>query len=181
MTAATSRLACVTGRFQPVHRDHLALFGLALASHHRLVVAVTNPDPAARRAENVARHRHTDQANPFSYYERVLLLAAALDAAGWGERAVVVPFDLTRPEHWTHYVPAEAVQHVRTLGPWEAEKADRLAATYPVVRVPADTATGLAATEVRATLRAGGWPTAVPDGAAEVLAELLRARPMSAR
>ena len=54
---ATS-LACVTGRFQPVHADHLRLFRLALAASGRLVVAVTNPDPGTLRAEPASSHRH---------------------------------------------------------------------------------------------------------------------------
>ena len=37
-------LGCVTGRFQPVHEQHLELFGIALAECAHQIVAVTNPD-----------------------------------------------------------------------------------------------------------------------------------------
>ncbi|MQA14524.1 MAG: cytidyltransferase [Pseudonocardiaceae bacterium] len=174
-------LACVTGRFQPVHRDHLALFCTALAAHDRLVIAVTNPDPGARQAEDAARHRHTDDANPFTYYERARLLLAAVAAAGLGSRSTVVPFDLTRPQHWVHYVPAHAVHYVRTAGPWEEQKAARLAdAGYRVLRLPGPAFRS--ATAVRAALRAGGgWEDGVPAGTVGVLRELLAETPMAQR
>jgi len=76
--AGEEQLVCVTGRFQPVHADHLRLFRAALAGGDRLVVAVTNPDPGACRAEPTSGHRHRADANPFTYFERVGLLAAAL-------------------------------------------------------------------------------------------------------
>ena len=59
-------LAAVTGRFQPVHAQHLELFALALAEHDHLVVAVTNPDSGARHEAATSTHRHTDAANPFT-------------------------------------------------------------------------------------------------------------------
>ena len=71
-------LACVTGRFQPVHADHVRLFRLALEAAGRLVVAVTNPDPGTYRAEPDSSHRHLPEANPFTYFERLELLTAAL-------------------------------------------------------------------------------------------------------
>src|SRR6185503_2780148 len=90
--ARAMRFAAVTGRFQPVHHQHLELFALALAEHDHLVVAVTNPDSGARHEAATSTHRHTDAANPFTYFERLRLLRAALDGAGLADRASVVPF-----------------------------------------------------------------------------------------
>ncbi len=44
-------LACVTGRFQPLHDQHLELFEIALTHCEHLIIAITNPDPGARQAE----------------------------------------------------------------------------------------------------------------------------------
>ena len=121
-------LAAVTGRFQPVHAQHLELFAHALREHDELVVAVTNPDTGARREELTSAHRHTDAANPFTYYERVRLLTVALAGAGLAERTVVVPFDLTRPELWPQYVPLHARHYVRAYSAWEKDKASQLEA-----------------------------------------------------
>lgn len=176
-------LVCVTGRFQPVHADHLRLFGTARSAGDRLVVGVTNPDPGTRRSEPASGHRHRADANPFTYWERVELLSAALaspDGLGPERAAQVrfVPFDLARPEHWAHYVPLSAVQYVGVHGPWEAEKARRLAAGgYRVVQVPAQEPTPRSSTAIRAALRAGpGWEALVPPATVPPLRALLARR-----
>jgi nicotinamide mononucleotide adenylyltransferase len=181
--------AAVTGRFQPVHAQHLELFALALAEHDRLVVAVTNPDTGARHTAATSAHRHTAEANPFTYYERVRLLGAALAAEGLADRTVVVPFDLTRPERWAEYVPRTAVHYVRAYSAWEIDKAERLAAGgYAVVVVDGDPAAKVDATTIRAHLFDGSddgsddgsgddtWPALVPPATVPVLAELLADR-----
>lgn len=176
--AAQEPLACVTGRFQPVHADHLRLFRRALAGADRLVVAVTNPDPGARRAEPASDHRHRADANPFTYFERVELLVSALaDDLGpeRGAQVRFVPFDLARPEHWAHYVPLSAVQYVGVYGPWEREKAQRLAAGgYRVVQVPGDPSGRRTSTAIRAAVRSGqDWERLVPAATVPPLRALL--------
>ncbi|PVY96014.1 cytidyltransferase [Actinomycetospora cinnamomea] len=170
-------LAAVTGRFQPVHAQHLELFALALAEHDHLVVAVTNPDAGARHTAATSAHRHTDEANPFTYYERVRLLDAALTGAGIAHRTTVVPFDLTRPSLWPEYVPLAAVQYVRAYSPWEKDKAGRLAdGGYPVVVIDGDPATKRDASAIRARFADGTWVELVPPATVPVLAELLVSR-----
>lgn len=170
-------LAAVTGRFQPVHDQHLELFALALAEHDHLVVAVTNPDTGARHAAATSAHRHTDDANPFTFYERARLLAAALAGAGLADRTTVVPFDLTRPHLWAEYVPRTAVQYVRAYSPWEKDKAGRLAdGGYAVVVVDGDPAAKRDAADIRARFADGTWTGLVPAATVPVLATLLAAR-----
>jgi cytidyltransferase-like protein len=165
-------LAAVTGRFQPVHAQHLELFAHALAHHDELVVAVTNPDRQARRREATSAHRHTDAANPFTFYDRARLLAAAL--AGAGLTATVVPFDLTRPEVWPEYVPLDAHQYVRAYSAWEVEKADQLrAGGYAVTVLDGDPAAKLDATDIRRAFDDGSWVDLVPAATVPVLRALL--------
>lgn len=180
MTAggAGPALACVTGRFQPVHAQHVELFEIALREADHLVVAVTNPDAGARHAEPESAHRHLDRANPFTYYQRSRMLAAALDGHGLAGRATIVPFDLTRPRHWPEYVPVHARQFVRAFGGWEREKARRLAAAgYPVTVLDGDPAARLSASDIRAGLRDGGrsWTAAVPAPVRPLLDAFARA------
>jgi nicotinamide mononucleotide adenylyltransferase len=176
-------LGCVTGRFQPVHDQHLELVGIALAEYDHVIVAVTNPDAGSRHEEATSAHRHTPAANPFTYYERSRLLIAALGAAGWADRTTVVPFDLTRPAVWPDYVPLHARQFVRAFDGWERQKAAALrAGGYPVTVLDGDPAAKRSATDVRTLLAGGaGWRDAVPAGVAPLLDELLTARPMAAR
>jgi cytidyltransferase-like protein len=172
-----STLAAVTGRFQPVHDQHLELFAHALAEHDELVVAVTNPDSGARREEATSAHRHTDAANPFTYYERLRLLRAALAGAGLAERAVVVPFDLTRPALWPEYVPLGAHHYVRAYSAWEKDKAAQLiAGGYAVTVLDGDPAAKLDAAAIRAGFDDGSWERMVPTATVPVLRSLLAAR-----
>ena len=134
---SVSGLACVTGRFQPVHEDHLRLFRMGLRDHGALIVGITNPDPSGRRAEPTSAHRHREDANPFTYWERATLVRAAVEH---DPRVLVVPFDLGRPELWECFAPLEAVQYVGRGGEWEAEKARRLrGAGYAVIEVDPET------------------------------------------
>jgi nicotinamide-nucleotide adenylyltransferase len=168
-------LACVTGRFQPVHVQHIELFRIALREADHLVVAVTNPDHAARHEESTSDHRHTDDANPFVYFERLRLLRAALDGAGFADRASVVPFDLTRPHVWPEYVPLRARQFVRVYDAWEREKADRLAAAgYAVTVLDGEQSTRVSASDIRAAIAGGrDWEDLVPAATVPVLRRIL--------
>lgn len=177
-------LACVTGRFQPVHAQHLELFELALADCDHLVVAVTNPDAGARHREPTSSHRHTAAANPFTYFERCRLLAAAAQGQGLDRYITTVPFDLTRPELWPQYVPLAARQFVRAYSDWEREKGRRLqGAGYRVTLLEGDAATRTSASDIRAALAAGGsgWRPLVPAATIALLEELLQRTPMVQR
>ena len=177
-------LGCVTGRFQPVHEQHLELFEKALAECERLVVAVTNPDAASRRFEAASAHRHTPWANPFSYFERARLLEVALRERGLGERATIVPFDLTRPAHWPEYVPVSARQFVRVYGAWEREKVRLLQAEgYGVAVIEGDIARRISASVIRAALQGGyeRWHALVPPATVPLLEAMIAERPMRER
>lgn len=177
-------LGCVTGRFQPVHAQHLELFEIALAQCRRLAVAVTNPDPGARHSEPTSAHRHTAAANPFTYFERASLLEAAVRDRGWAARVTIVPFDLTRPAVWCQYVPLAAHQFVRSFSDWEREKARRLrAAGYVVTVLAGDPSDRLSARDIRAEMAAGDgrWQALVPAATVDVLSELLARVPIGAR
>lgn len=174
-----TRLSCVTGRFQPVHEQHLELFEIALRDADHLIVAVTNPDPGARHEEPTSAHRHRADANPFTYFERARMLNAALADRGLSGRATVVPFDLTRPAVWAEYVPRPARQIVRAYSSWERHKAQLLAdAGYPVTVIEGDPRTKISATDIRARLGRdpSEWDHLVPAGVGPVLAELLAVR-----
>jgi nicotinamide-nucleotide adenylyltransferase len=177
-------LGCVTGRFQPVHDQHLALFEIALAECRHLVVAVTNPDTGARHAESTSAHRHTASANPFNYFERVRLLEAAVRDRGLAERTTLVPFDLNRPEIWSQYVPLSARQFVRAFSDWEREKARWFEhAGYAVTVLDGDPSDRLSASDIRAGMRAGdgSWHRLVPAATMPLLDDMLQGVPMAER
>jgi nicotinamide-nucleotide adenylyltransferase len=174
-----TRLACVTGRFHPVHGQHLELFEIALRGADHLIVAVTNPDLGSRHEEPTSPHRHLGSANPFTYYERVRLLEAALAGAALTSRTTIVPFDLTRGEHWADYVPLHARHLVRAYSDWERHKARLLSdAGYQVSVLEGDPATKLSSSEIRDRIEHGHpWAELVPSAVIPVLTGLLPGRP----
>lgn len=179
-----SELGCVTGRFQPIHHQHLELFDIALQSCEHLVIAITNPDSGARREELSSPHRHTSAANPFTYFERVTLLRAALSERGIEARTTVVPFDLTRRAHWPEYVPLRARHVVRAYSDWERQKAAWFRdAGYRVTVIDGDPATKLCASDIRQLLtdNSGRWRESVPKAAIPVLQQLLSVTSMKER
>jgi nicotinamide-nucleotide adenylyltransferase len=158
-----------------VHGQHLELFEIALRDADHLVVAVTNPDTGDRRAETTSAHRHRDTSNPFTYFERVRLLTAALTAHGLADRTTIVPFALTRPAHWPEYVPLRARQFVRAYSDWERHKAGLLAdAGYPVELLEGNPADRLSASAIRERIERGvPWEDLVPAAVVPVLRSLL--------
>lgn len=170
-------LACVTGRFQPVHRQHMELFDIALRHAGRLIVAVTNPDSGARREDTTSAHRHRRSANPFTYYQRVRLLSAALAERRLTARTTIVPFDLTRPAHWHEYVPLHARQFVRAYSDWERHKGRLLAdAGYRVEMLEGNPEGQLSASDIRARMAHGAdWESLVPRAVVPVLRTMLDA------
>lgn len=177
-------LGCVTGRFQPVHAQHLGLVGIALRECEHVIVAITNPDPGTWHQEPTSAHRHTASANPFTLYERTRLLAAALAAEGWAQRTTIVPFELARPDAWPHYAPPTARQYVRAYSAWEREKARRLeAAGYPVTLLDGDERERRSASDIRERMAAGdaAWERLVPSATVPLLRQFLAERPMRTR
>ena len=71
-------LGVIHGRFQVLHNDHIKylMAGKELCKH--LVVGITNPDPSLTRDSDTNPHRSTSIANPLTYYERYLMIQAAL-------------------------------------------------------------------------------------------------------
>jgi len=184
VTTPSTALSCVTGRFQPPHLQHLGLLLEALPTSERLIVAITNPDPATRESRPESAHRHLPESNPFTYWERLRMLTAALGGEGVdGARYDVVPFPIHHPQAWPHYVPLHALQLVRVHSPWEAAKArDLQAAGYAVRTLTQDPRTRLSGVEVRRLLREGGdWRGLVPAAVVPLLERLIAERSLRDR
>lgn len=120
----TQRVACFTGRFQPFHIQHLEVLDALSHKFDRIIIGVTNPDLGNLQAHSASQHRHTDEANPFSFDARRKIIQESL--AGLKNSEVsnveieIVPFDLTAPQTWK--VPAETVFALRIFSSWEASK-----------------------------------------------------------
>ena len=92
-------LGVIHGRFQVLHNDHIKylLAGKQLCEH--LVIGITNPDPSLTRDSEANPHRSTPIANPLTYYERYIMVEAALLEQGLiSSEFSIVPFPINIPD-----------------------------------------------------------------------------------
>jgi cytidyltransferase-like protein len=171
---------CVHGRFQPFHNGHLEYVLRAARRCERLVVGITNPDPTAAREEAANPRRHEPASNPFTYFERLLTIRAALLAEGLEQDGfVLVPFPIHDPGLICHYVPRGTVHFVRVYSRWEEEKVRRLRGYGIAVEIldPGEEKR-ISGTEVRRLIREGrSWEHLVPHGTAKVVRRILAEDP----
>lgn len=166
----------IHGRFQVLHNDHLRYLLAGKALCRFLVVGVTNPDPGHTRPEAADPHRSTAQANPLTYFERALLVRAALAGAGVPlDEFMVTPLPVNLPELVHHYAPREATYFLSICDDWGRTKLARFQslglATHVLWDVPPEQK-GLTGAQVRAAMAAGqDWQTLVPPAVARFLAE----------
>ena len=153
----------VTGRFQPFHRGHLELVRMAASWSDRMIgdgvvadpsaelwIGITNPDQRSQQEHPDSAHRHLPEANPFTYWQRQRMIAAALRGECPDLRVVIVPFPLDAPETWFDYIPRDAQQFVRSFTPWERSKAQALrAGGYEVTEIEGDPNTVVRASAIR--------------------------------
>ncbi len=116
-------IGVIHGRFQVLHNDHIKylLAGKQLCNH--LVVGITNPDPSLTRDSKANPHRSASIANPLTYYERYLMVQAALLEQGlkYSEFSIV-PFPVNIPELLKHYVPLDAIFFLTIYDDWGRQK-----------------------------------------------------------
>ncbi|MEZ4502814.1 MAG: adenylyltransferase/cytidyltransferase family protein [Dehalococcoidia bacterium] len=165
-------LGMIHGRFQPFHLGHREYLHLALDRSEELIVGITNPDPWQIAEEAASSHRHREDANPFTFFERLRMVRAVLLDDGIPlERVYIIPFPVNLPERWDSYVPDGAVHFVRVFSEWEQTKVDRLREHgYRAEILTPGIEKEIEATEVRRRLAAGGdWRALVPPGTARVI------------
>jgi cytidyltransferase-like protein len=159
----------VHGRFQPFHNEHLAYLRLAAARSEELIVGITNPARECVSEEAWDRGRHRPEENPFTYWERMLMIEAVLESEELDGR--IVPFPISHPERLRQYVPARGTHYLRVFDAWGEEKVRRLQALgHDVVVLEPGTDKALSAGDVRALMRDGGaWQELVPAAVARVV------------
>jgi cytidyltransferase-like protein len=167
----------IHGRFQPFHNGHLEYLRSAAERSYEVVVGITNPDPTRIRPEPDDPLRHLPESNPYSYFERLLMVkAAAADLHLDPSKVHVIPFPVNEPELWPAYVPPGVTQYLRLFSEWGGTKLERLrAAGYEVVVLDRGIEKEVSGADVRAALRAGrDWEALVPPGVARVIHGLER-------
>ncbi len=164
----------IHGRFQPFHSGHLEFLQGAAARVDEVWVGITNPDPARIKPEPSDPLRHLPESNPYSYWERLLMIEAAAADAGVAVR--VIPFPVNEPELWSAYVPSDVIQFIRLFSEWGGTKLDRMRdAGFEVVVLDEGAEKEISGADVRARIRGGEeWRDLVPAAVARVIDSLER-------
>ncbi|MFX1571659.1 MAG: nicotinate-nucleotide adenylyltransferase [Promethearchaeota archaeon] len=117
------KIGVIHGRFQVLHNDHIKylLAGKEFCEH--LIIGITNPDPSLTKYSKTNPHRSTPLSNPLTYYERYVMVQAALLEQGLSlSEFSIVPFPINVPELIKYYVPIDAIFFLTIYDDWGRQK-----------------------------------------------------------
>ena len=169
-------LGVIHGRFQVLHNDHIKylMAGKELCNH--LVVGITNPDPSLTRDSDANPHRSTSLANPLTYYERYLMLQAALLEQGLRfSEFSIVPLPINVPELIKYYVPLDAIFFLTIYDEWGQQKKEYFESLglkiHLLWEVPIEKK-GLSSSDIRKSMIKGEkWVHLVPSSTVKLMKE----------
>src|SRR5882762_11160853 len=89
----------VHGRFQPFHKGHLEYFLATFQQCEFVWIGITQFNIRQLGKTEAAEHRSISSNNPFSYWQRITMIAGALNEVGINrERFGFIPFPIEQPE-----------------------------------------------------------------------------------
>jgi len=172
------KIGVVHGRFQPLHLGHMNYILAAKKKCDLLFVGITNPDPYLTKKDITNPLRSMPISNPFSYWQRLLMIEAALPEAGI-DKAVfrVVPFPINFPKRIRFYSPRDAKYFVTIYDAWGRRKVEILKSVGLDVEVlwerdPSEK--GIDGAEVRQLMiENGDWKSLVPPSVVKVISDFV--------
>ena len=111
-----------TGRFQIFHNGHLEYIVQAKKRASFLIIGICNPDVTTTYPNKADAFRHRLEHNPFTYYERLMMIKESLVDFVDQSSFQIVPCPINKPELITNYIPVEAVHLTRIYDQWGHEK-----------------------------------------------------------
>ena len=123
------QVGVIHGRFQPVHLGHMEYLLAGKNKCDLLIVGIANPDPVLTKENAADPSRSLATSNPFTYYERMLMIRDSLLESGVPRREFeIVPFPINNPEIICQYVPMRARFFVTVYDEWGRSKVATLRA-----------------------------------------------------
>lgn len=170
-------IGAVQGRFQGLHMGHMEFLLEAKKRCQFLIIGVTNYDIHSQYIKNDAKlNRFQEQANPFTYFERLMMITESMVEAGVPrEEFTIVPFPIEVPEKIPNFVPEDVVFFQTIYDQWGRNKVEQLQKMgYQTEvmweRTDADRLTS--GTQVRKLMQEGGdWERLMPKAAAKYVKE----------
>jgi len=169
-------LGVIHGRFQVLHNDHIKylMAGKELCKH--LVVGITNPDPSLTRASDANSHRSTSIANPLTYFERYLMIQAAMLEQGLSlSEFSIVPLPINVPELIKYYVPLDGIFFLTIYDEWGQQKKKFFQALELKIHILWEVSLekkGLSSSDIRETMiKNGKWEQFLPPSVVKLMNE----------
>jgi nicotinamide-nucleotide adenylyltransferase len=169
-------IGVIHGRFQILHNDHLRYLLAGRDRCRRLVIGITNPDPGLTGEDAADPERSRPENNPLTYFERMLLVRAAMIESGVPEGDfLIVPFPVTMPGLYRFYVPLDAVFFLTIYDEWGRKKLAlfrSMGLSCQVMWERPLEQKGISGREVRERMiRGEDWADQVPPAVARLLKE----------
>lgn len=168
------KFGVVHGRFQVLHNDHIKYILAGKQRCDQLIIGITNPDPTLTGSDEANPTRSLSSSNPLSYFERYLMVKAAMMEHGLAySEFSVTPFPINFPDLYKYYVPTEAVFYITIYDDWGRRKNELLGRAGLRTEVLWDKAPdqkGLTGSHVRTLIAQGGqWENCVPKSVAALI------------
>ena len=119
--------AAIIGRFQVFHNGHMNYLRESISKTKHIIIGIANPEPSMMKYTAVAPHRSNLADNPFTYYERYIMLKEVLreekiDSSFYD----IVPCPMDIPENIKNYIPEGTEILITIHDDWSLEKDYRL-------------------------------------------------------
>jgi len=172
-----AKVGVIHGRFQPLHLGHMEYLLAGKSRCEHLVVGISNPDPELTAENPNNPTRSLPFSNPFTYYERLLMIRdALLDAGVERHEFEIVPFPINYPHLLYYYVPMDALFFVTIYDEWGRDKLRVLQSLNLKVDVMWERKMSeriTSGTEIRKLIANGDdrWQRLVPSAVAKIIKE----------
>lgn len=180
-------VASIHGRFQPFHNGHLSYFMKALAREKHLFIGITNCLTSVTSSEVSLRdglHSGSDQANPFTFFDRLQIIEAGLKGSGVkADNFSIIPFPIELIQGLIPFFPLSGICYTTIKDEWNLKKIEVLKSIGYRVEVLDNIEDGsdvyASGSEIRRWARNSNekWREAMPDGSVQMIDALRREDP----
>jgi nicotinamide-nucleotide adenylyltransferase len=141
-----------------------------------MIISNINPDPSLTRDSDANPHRSTSIANPLTYFERYLMIQAALLEQGMSlSEFSIVPLPINVPDLIKYYVPLDAIFFLTIYDEWGQQKKkyfeDLGLKIHILWEVPLEKK-GLSSSDIRESMiKDRNWEQFVPSSVTKLMKE----------
>ena len=177
------KVATVHGRFQGLHWGHMEYLDAAKKRCEHLFIGITHPlikltNPAhnAYSVEETNPNRNLDSSNPFTYYQRYVMIKNSLLEYGFRQNEFdIIPFPIENPDLLLQFIPSPARHYITIYDAWGEKKYNMLRGLgldVEILWTRRNSERFTSGTEVRRRIRANeDWVDLVPPAVFKFIQE----------